>query len=58
MEVLDDKRNWWRLRNFQGQIGHAPVTILRQFEFTSPGGYTVNNTTNHTNYEPDKVGYF
>ncbi|CAF0771921.1 unnamed protein product [Brachionus calyciflorus] len=34
VEVLDDKRNWWRLRNFYGLVGHAPVTILRPFEFS------------------------
>lgn len=33
VEVLDDKRNWWKLRNFYGLVGHAPVTILRRFEF-------------------------
>ncbi|RNA18286.1 epidermal growth factor receptor kinase substrate 8 1 isoform X1 [Brachionus plicatilis] len=32
VEVLDDKRNWWRLRNFFGSVGHAPITILRPFE--------------------------
>lgn len=48
LEVLDDKRNWWRLRNFQGEVGHAPVTILRPFEF--------NNNTG--GFDSDKVGYF
>lgn len=33
LEVLDDKRNWWKLRNFYGSIGHAPVTILRPLIF-------------------------
>lgn len=31
IEVLDDKRNWWKCRNFYGIVGHAPVTILRPF---------------------------
>lgn len=35
LEVLDDKRNWWKLRNFYGNIGHAPVTILRPFDVSS-----------------------
>ena len=35
LEVLDDKRNWWKLRNVHGQVGHAPVTILRAFELKS-----------------------
>lgn len=49
LEVLDDKRNWWRLRNFQGEIGHAPVTILRPFEF---------NNNNAGGFDSEKVGYF
>ncbi len=49
LEVLDDKRNWWRLRNFQGEIGHAPLTILRPFEFNEP---------NNGYYDSEKVGYF
>jgi len=53
LEVLDDKRNWWRLRNYHGQVGHAPVTILRQFEFNA------NNLQSTTNqYDAEKVGYF
>jgi hypothetical protein len=49
LEVLDDKRMWWRLRNFQGEVGHAPVTILRPFEF---------NNNNASGLESEKVGYF
>uniref|UniRef100_A0A1I8GBH3 SH3 domain-containing protein n=1 Tax=Macrostomum lignano TaxID=282301 RepID=A0A1I8GBH3_9PLAT len=29
LEVLDDSRNWWQLRNCVGEVGHAPYTILR-----------------------------
>lgn len=39
VEVLDDKRNWWKLRNFYGSIGHAPITILRPFEITDRDFY-------------------
>jgi len=55
LEVLDDKKNWWRLRNFKGQIGHAPVTILRQFEFSSSDN---NNNNLVGQFDPEKVGYF
>jgi len=65
LEVLDDKRNWWRLRNFYGNIGHAPVTILRQFEFSTVNngnGLTMNghhHSSHHqANHVSDKVGYF
>lgn len=48
LEVIDDKRNWWKLRNYVGQVGHAPVTILRPFEFSS----SVNQL------QSEKVGSF
>lgn len=51
LEVLDDKRNWWKLRNFHGQVGHAPVTILRQWELANGNGVGHSETEN-------KVGYF
>lgn len=46
VEVLDDKRNWWKLRNINGHVGHAPVTILKPYEIIPQ----YNNQ--------DKVGYF
>jgi epidermal growth factor receptor kinase substrate 8 len=69
LEVLDDKRNWWKLRNFYGNVGHAPVTILRSFEISSLNHHhqanpAANNTngfnSHHQNsyHEQDKVGYF
>jgi hypothetical protein len=38
VEVLDDKRNWWKLRNFYGQVGYAPVTILKRFDVNNNNG--------------------
>ncbi|XP_064600672.1 epidermal growth factor receptor kinase substrate 8-like protein 2 isoform X2 [Liolophura sinensis] len=32
LEVLEDTRNWWRLRNYLGEVGHAPYTILREYK--------------------------
>ena len=64
LEVLDDKRNWWRLRNFHGQVGHAPVTILRQWDLSNANGQTSAGnggtlTKNHGHHsENDKVGYY
>jgi len=29
LEVLDRNRNWWKLKNSAGQVGHAPYTILQ-----------------------------
>ena len=61
LEVLDDKRNWWRLRNFHGQVGHAPVTILRQWDLSSANGGTLGKNHGqgaHQQSENDKVGYY
>ena len=31
-QVLDDTRNWWKLRNQRGEEGHAPYTILQPYQ--------------------------
>jgi len=28
LEVLDDTRKWWKARNWEGQVGHVPHTIV------------------------------
>ena len=66
LEVLDDKRNWWRLRNFHGSVGHAPVTILRPFESSAINtmsnangpNNSLNNHMQNSYLEQEKVGYF
>ncbi|KAH9491472.1 hypothetical protein Btru_044926 [Bulinus truncatus] len=30
LQVLDSSKNWWKLRNYKGQVGFAPYTILKQ----------------------------
>jgi len=32
IEILDDSKNWWRARNFQGKIGHVPNNILEEID--------------------------
>ncbi|CAG5116293.1 unnamed protein product, partial [Candidula unifasciata] len=29
VQVLDSSKNWWKLRNYKGEIGFAPYTILK-----------------------------
>jgi hypothetical protein len=58
LEVLDDKRNWWRLRSFYGHVGHAPVTILREFNSASIPHPANSNNGNQYEANADKVGYF
>jgi epidermal growth factor receptor kinase substrate 8 len=29
VQVLDSSKNWWKLRNYKGQVGFAPYTILK-----------------------------
>ncbi|XP_048779459.2 epidermal growth factor receptor kinase substrate 8-like protein 1 isoform X5 [Ostrea edulis] len=31
LQVLDDTRNWWKLKNNEGHIGYAPYTILKEY---------------------------
>lgn len=28
-QCLDDSRNWYKLRNSKGEVGHAPYTIIQ-----------------------------
>lgn len=28
-QVLESSKNWWKLRNYKGQVGFAPYTILK-----------------------------
>ena len=31
IQVLDKSRNWWKLKNYKGETGYAPYTILKEF---------------------------
>ena len=64
LEVLDDSRNWWRLRNYKGETGYAPYTILRDIgddrndvdrnggHRGSVGGYSGNIGHSQSNHIP------
>lgn len=41
VEVLDDSRNWWKIRNSRNEFGYAPKTILRPYSGFANG--TPNN---------------
>ena len=61
VEVLDDRRNWWRVKNFNGQIGHVPNTLLKMYEIKS--NLSINNNANYemsSGFQnmDDKMGYF
>lgn len=63
VEVLDDKRNWWRVRNFSGQIGHVPNTLLKLYENKSNSAIVNSNSNYDTNGAgfqslDEKMGYF
>ncbi|XP_074660746.1 epidermal growth factor receptor kinase substrate 8-like isoform X2 [Tubulanus polymorphus] len=50
LECLDDSRNWWKMRNCQGQMGHAPYTILRPYEpDATPTHHVQQPNNNHNN---------
>ncbi|GAB1601288.1 epidermal growth factor receptor kinase substrate 8-like protein 2 isoform X2 [Argonauta hians] len=55
LEILDDSRNWWKLRNNRGQVGHAPYTILtRQLSMGPPdnGPGNRNAFRNNSQHNP------
>lgn len=29
LQVLDDERNWWKCKNFEGEVGFVPKTFLK-----------------------------
>jgi len=29
VQVLDNSKNWWKLRNYKKEVGFAPYTILK-----------------------------
>lgn len=39
LQVLDDTRNWWKLKNHEGHIGYAPYTILKEYEANGMGDF-------------------
>ncbi|WAR03530.1 ES8L2-like protein [Mya arenaria] len=32
VQVLDKSRNWWKLKNYRGETGYAPYTILKEYQ--------------------------
>lgn len=44
LQVLDDTRNWWKLKNHEGHIGYAPYTILKEYEANGMGDFDKVNT--------------
>ncbi|XP_070199911.1 epidermal growth factor receptor kinase substrate 8-like isoform X2 [Littorina saxatilis] len=37
LQVLDNNRNWWKVRNYKGETGYCPYTILRAADATDNG---------------------
>ncbi|XP_021338889.1 epidermal growth factor receptor kinase substrate 8-like isoform X3 [Mizuhopecten yessoensis] len=37
VEVIDSSRNWWKVRNYLGDQGYAPYTIMK--EYTPPSNF-------------------
>lgn len=37
LEVLDDSRKWWKVRNMRGRVAHVPHTIVTTHAFTDNG---------------------
>jgi SH3-like domain-containing protein len=57
VEVLDDRRNWWRVRNISGAIGHVPNTLMKPFE--TPNSPHLAYQQQQQQFDTiEKVGYF
>lgn len=48
LQVLEDDKQWWKLRNRSGQAGYVPFNILDVVKIEEPEGQysQVNNTLN------------
>ncbi|XP_054757717.2 epidermal growth factor receptor kinase substrate 8-like isoform X3 [Lytechinus pictus] len=51
LEVLNDQRKWWEVRNTSGQSGYVPSTLLK---ITSPSPNT-NTNSNHVPEPPNTL---
>ena len=62
LEILDDRRNWWRVRNMGGLVGHVPNTLLKPFEVSANQSSQSPHQMNYQNQPQfdtiEKVGYF
>lgn len=52
LDVLDNKRKWWEVRNSSGQTGYVPSTILESIH-PSLGSGGPNPNSNHSNSSAD-----
>ncbi|XP_060080846.1 epidermal growth factor receptor kinase substrate 8-like isoform X1 [Ylistrum balloti] len=46
VEVIDSSRNWWKVRNYLGQQGYAPYTIMKEYTPSSNFGADRNDFNN------------
>ncbi|KAL9900681.1 epidermal growth factor receptor kinase substrate 8 isoform 1-T1 [Glossina fuscipes fuscipes] len=44
LEVIDDSRKWWKVRNSIGNLGYVPYTILMPYNFDMQSDYTGRET--------------
>ncbi|XP_037025318.1 epidermal growth factor receptor kinase substrate 8-like isoform X2 [Bradysia coprophila] len=43
IEILDDTRKWWKVRNILGQIGHVPHTIVTLYDYNDQHAVLYNS---------------
>uniref|UniRef100_A0A0A1XAD1 Epidermal growth factor receptor kinase substrate 8-like protein 2 n=1 Tax=Zeugodacus cucurbitae TaxID=28588 RepID=A0A0A1XAD1_ZEUCU len=44
LEVIDDTRNWWKVRNSAGNVGYVPHTVLKAHNFEVHSNYSMRDT--------------
>ncbi|XP_039956340.1 epidermal growth factor receptor kinase substrate 8-like protein 1 isoform X2 [Bactrocera tryoni] len=43
LEVIDDTRNWWKVRNSVGNVGYVPHTVLKPHNFEGHSNYSMKD---------------
>ncbi|XP_053970054.1 epidermal growth factor receptor kinase substrate 8 isoform X1 [Anastrepha ludens] len=48
LEVINDSRNWWKVRNSAGNVGYVPHTVLKAHNFEVQPNYSTKDTDSVT----------
>ncbi|XP_014097148.2 epidermal growth factor receptor kinase substrate 8 [Bactrocera oleae] len=43
LEVIEDTRNWWKVRNSAGNVGYVPHTVLKAHNFEVHSNYSMRD---------------
>ncbi|XP_076450323.1 epidermal growth factor receptor kinase substrate 8-like [Babylonia areolata] len=58
LQVLDNSRNWWKVRNYKGQTGFCPYTILKEVTASDNGREEVEEGAREASAASKRGGEF